>query len=281
MKRRSPILLVAGVVVALAALGVWLFGDVNQPAQASGPVIVGFDMNTGDNSCPNNGTDDCTLGTIEPCVMTGAEGSVEFDVYLQNLPVLQHLTGGSYHIGETHDITLGSISAIKHDDPYVNLWAQLNSVINDTSDPLGTFVPSFDARVKDTVYEEYNPPFTQGTLGRYTLNLAGVPIGYYSLTLDSVEIRTWGIPPDLCSIYGCDIRDGFDDYGLIAVGMPCPAPAVGGTTELVAGGSDSAASPPTAASGRSMPVAALAGVAAAALLALTAGAWYARRRWGR
>jgi len=278
MKRRSPILLVAGVVVALAALGVWLFfGDVNQPAQAQKLVIVGVDMDTADNSCPNNGTD-CTLGVIEPCVMTGDYGSVEFDVYLQNLPWLQHLTGGSYHIGELHDITLGSISAIKHDDPYVNLWAQLTSSINDTSDPVGTFVPSFDARVKDTVYEEYNPPFTQGTLGRYTLNLAGVPIGYYSLTLDSVTIKTWGDTLDLCSIYGCDIRDGFDDYGLIAVGMPCPAPAAGGTTELVAGGSDSAASPPAAASGRSMPVAALAEVIAAALAVLSGG-WYARRRW--
>ena len=57
------------------------------------------------------------------------------------------------------------------------------------------------------------------------------------------------------------------------------APAVGGTVELLAGGSGSAAGSADA-SGPPVPYGALAGAAAAAL-ALAAGGWYGRRRWLR
>jgi len=60
--------------------------------------------------------------------------------------------------------------------------------------------------------------------------------------------------------------------------VPPPPKAVGGTVELAAGASDSSLRPAHG-SGPSAPYGALAGGAAAAVLALTAGAWYARRRW--
>ena len=66
-----------------------------------------------------------------------------------------------------------------------------------------------------------------------------------------------------------------------ATPTPTPGPAVGGIVEIQVNGSgsavDSAADSPA---GSSAPNhVALAGLAAAALVALGAGAWYARRRW--
>jgi len=223
--------------VALAALGVWLFGDVNQPTQAGGPITVGFDMDPSSapaNSCPNDGTN-CALGSIESCVqLPSGGGPVEFDVYLEGLPANESLAGGSYHIGEMHNMPLGSISAITHAVGLVNLWAQPGSSMMDLSDPLGTGVPSFDASVADTGAAEHNPPFTHGTLGRYTLSAAGLPDGIYGLTLDSVIMINHGTA-DLCSIYGCDVRDALGGYGLIAVGVECPKPADLKKVSLAAG----------------------------------------------
>jgi len=59
-----------------------------------------------------------------------------------------------------------------------------------------------------------------------------------------------------------------------------PYPPVGGIAELPVGGADSPTRPADG-SASSAPYPALAGGAAAALAAITAGAWYARRRWLR
>jgi len=61
--------------------------------------------------------------------------------------------------------------------------------------------------------------------------------------------------------------------------FPCPCGPVGGITELLVGASDAPASPAEASGSSPPPYAAIAGSIAAAALALTAGAWYARRRW--
>lgn len=55
---------------------------------------------------------------------------------------------------------------------------------------------------------------------------------------------------------------------------------VGGTTELLVGRSDAAASPADG-SGPAVPYAAVAGGAAVAAIAIAAGGWYARGRWRR
>ena len=63
------------------------------------------------------------------------------------------------------------------------------------------------------------------------------------------------------------------------IGDACEAPVpVGGLVEIAVSGSDSPASAAERAGSSSPPYASIAGAAAAALLAITAGAWYARRR---
>jgi len=86
--------------------------------------------------------------------------------------------------------------------------------------------------------------------------------------------------------------DGSGDYAtkvcchveatLTPTPTPTLPPAVGGIVELQASGSGSAVDSAGSSGGPSAPNhIALAGLAAAALAALTAGGWYARRRWGR
>jgi hypothetical protein len=113
----------------------------------------------------------------------------------------------------------------------------------------------------------------EGVLAR--VSLEAVANGLSELNLNDIklaDINTQPIgdeddPPD-------QIFDGPVNHGQIAVAQPCstptPAPPVGGMAELP----DAPAS-----SGRNHI--ALAGLTAAALLALTAGAWYAGRRWLR
>jgi hypothetical protein len=81
--------------------------------------------------------------------------------------------------------------------------------------------------------------------------------------------------------------DGYDNlmFEPVAPITPTPTPtppsAVGGIVELAVGQPDSPASPPEGSRSSAPPYAALTGGLAAAALALTAGPWYARRRWVR
>jgi hypothetical protein len=71
---------------------------------------------------------------------------------------------------------------------------------------------------------------------------------------------------------------GTDDDILYSTEVWPPPPAVGGIVELQVDGSDSPASPADGPGAAGLPYAAIAGGAAAALVALGAGGWYARRR---
>jgi hypothetical protein len=227
----GAIALTVALVTVLAVMALAL-GHSSQTAQANPAIDVGFDMdpfNAPANSCPNNGDGitDCTLGTIQSCVaVPSGGGSVQFDVYMDGLPNGDSLLGPAYHIGEKHDVDLGPISAFIHTNGAVNLQAQPGSSIVDLSDAVGTHVPSYDANIGDFGAAEFNPPFTKGTLGRYTLNTAGLADGVYGLTLDGVSLGR-DVPPggDLCYTYGCNVIDAYDGYGLIAVGVPCPVGA--------------------------------------------------------
>ena len=230
MKKLLAVTALAAAVASLAMVTLWLFDHSGRTTQAQGPVVVGFDMDpfaAPANSCPNNGQN-CTLGSIESCAqLPSGGGTVEFDVYLERFPLDENLEGGSYRIGERDDVPVGPVTAYTHTNPLVNLWAQPGSNMVDLSDPLNTLVPSFDAIVAEFGAVEYNPPFTHGTLGRYTIDTTGKPDDIYGLTLDSVILGR-DVPPDgdLCDVYpGCDIKDAFDGFGLIAIGVPCPQPA--------------------------------------------------------
>jgi len=216
--------------VLLAVLGMALFGHSDQAAQAQGPVEVGYDMNPAAapaNSCPNDGTA-CTLGSIDACAPVASGGGVvEFDVYVKDIPSTpsESILGWQVHMGEKHGTLVGPITAYDIQTPTIAMPNQPGSSPMDFSDPTGTNVPSYDAVYADMGAAEYNPPFAEGTLGRYSIDTTGLPDGIYALTLDGV-IMGRDVPPggDLCVSYGCNIIDGFDGFGLIAVGDPCPVP---------------------------------------------------------
>jgi hypothetical protein len=66
-----------------------------------------------------------------------------------------------------------------------------------------------------------------------------------------------------------------------ATPTPTCTPVVGGTVEMQVDVADSPASLADSSGAAELPYAAIAGAAAAALVALGAGGWYARRRWAR
>lgn len=73
--------------------------------------------------------------------------------------------------------------------------------------------------------------------------------------------------------------DGVDDYATKVCCYAGPLIPVGGAVELLVDGSESSLRPAEGSGSSAPPYAAMAGGIAAALAALGAGAWYARRRW--
>lgn len=263
MKRMAIVVLFLTALVASVFL-VARLGASGGTSQAQGPVIVGFDMDTTGNSCPFDGTN-CTLGNIDRSVdVPSGGGVIEFDVFLEDLPGSESILGWGAQIGGWPGTLTGQVCEVGT----VNLPAQPGS--NMLVPPCGELVPDstppHSAAVSDLGAAEFNPPYTHGTLGRYTLDTTGVADGVYGLTLSNVLAGNDGAN-DLCLLYGCQIRDANSRpvYGMIRVGQP-----VGGIAELAD------------ASGSSAPnYIALAGLAAVAVVVLTAGAWYVRRRWVR
>lgn len=254
----------AGLIAGVIVLGMWLMGGSERAAQANAAlVIVGFDMDPTSapaNSCPGDGETDCTLGTIEACVQVATGGGyVEFDVFLDDLPDTdpdENIRGFGFTIGEKTSTLLGPIVACIHESDLVNLGIQEpGSSPLDFSDPpcVGggtTDVPGFLVSWGDMGDEECNPPFTQGTLGRYTLNTTGVADGVYGLTFVGDMILGNDFSEDLCTLYGCDIWDadyfgaaGY--YGLIAIGQACPSYADVEIVSQEVQGSDCDSDPPT------------------------------------
>lgn len=238
--------LAGAALVTIAALALVAWKDSDKSAQAGGSVTVGFDMNTAGNTCPGNGTTDCTLGTIDTCVQVPSGGGVvTIDVFLDGLPQVagQPAKGGitsfQYHIGEKNDLPVGTVSAITHATKSVNLLVQGAAVnLQDYSDPAGlTTIPSWDAVVGDLGDVEYNPPFTKGVLSRLEIDTTGRPDGVYGLTIDPPGTQ-FGLfvgdvngddycSPDSPNYVGCDILDANSSpqpYGVIAVGVPCGSP---------------------------------------------------------
>jgi hypothetical protein len=274
--------LTVGLIVgALSLLG----GGAGQAqAQAQTPIIVGFDMSTRGNGCLGGG---CVLGPIDHCVHvpTGG-GSITFDVFLDNLPNMdgQPYEGGItsfiYYVGEEQGRVVGTVTGYTHTDSAVNLmFARPFNVPQDHSDVVGTAVPLWKALVVDLGDTEFNPPYTRGVLSRLTVDTTGTSDGLYGLTIEPEWENYISVGDAAADNYcnpddggdgpdpfqaGCDILDAHDGYGLIAIGAAC---AAGGIAEL-----------PEVSGSSHPPYAAFAVGLAGTLLALSAGAWYARRR---
>ena len=197
------------------------------------------DNNTDDDACDSTETArkindgcpqvDCRAETSTQCANDTDDDParcLDFDVFLDDLPDAESVLGFGYSIGEKTSTLLGPITACIHQDELVNLTEQPGSATMDMSDACnGTVtVPTFGANIADMGAAEFNPPFTQGTLGRYTLDLTGVGIGLYGLTLSNVLLGN-DMANNLCVLYGCDLWDANHTplpYGLIAVGQACP-----------------------------------------------------------
>jgi hypothetical protein len=243
-------LLGAGLVAGAIVLGMWLTGGSEQAAHANPDgVIVGFDMNPTGNSCPDDCIDaggvghctlgtDCSLGNIDTCVEVATGGGpVTFDVFLEGIPTDDSVLGFSYDLTFPAGAVLQDPDGggpLPYADPAVNLIAQPGSSLLDLSDTLPDNASPYLAAPGDLGWAEYNPPFTHGTLARYTLDTTGLANGQYGLTLEDLLVANdWS--DDLCVLYGCTVWDAnfLPAYGLIAVGVSCPPPPVSTDLEKV------------------------------------------------
>jgi hypothetical protein len=213
------ILLAAATLAAVLAAIADIWDEEGKPVQGATFTVVGLDMNTTGNSCPNNCTpcldvapadtkcdsdgtpahctagDDCSLGTIDRCVEVHAASEDEFlvDVFVEGLPSGDSILGAGYDINFPD--TVVKTIAQTHTDPLVNLLDQPGSSLMDVGDGVPDTVSPHKVTVADMGYAEYNPPFSHGVLGRYTFKvLPGAPAGFYALTLSKVGLGR-DVPP--------------------------------------------------------------------------------------
>ena len=199
----------AVMLLAVSAAGLTIGWGRNGPAQASPALVVGFDMNPAGNSCPGDGVNDCTLGTIDPCIQVADGASFDIDVFVQGLPLDDSILGGEYPINWGPPDFL-DVNTQTHASTTVNLLAQRG----EPSDALSEEVPDAASphlvSILDFGAAEYNPPFTRGVLGRYTVTVAaGTAAGTYGLTL--------GMDNDSDTRVDEDPANGLDDDGDTAV----------------------------------------------------------------
>jgi len=256
MRTTGLIILVAATLAAILAATANIWDEEGKPVQGATFTIVGVDMDTTGNSCPNEcratggnpvyctDSDDCSLGAIDHCVEVHAASEDEFDVdiFLENLPSGESILGFDYKINFPD--TAVKIIAQTHDNGTVNLPAQPGSSLIDFSDAVPDAVSPHNVTLADvTGYAEYNPPFSHGVLGRYTFKvLPTAPAGVYALTLSNVIIGR-DVPPsgqtfDAGGHYANELDEDGDtvpdddqvwdgnsapQYGIIAVDVPCGA----------------------------------------------------------
>ena len=238
--------------VAVLALGILAWGNGAETAAGQEPMVVGFDMNTTGNECPANGTD-CAVGPIDACVSLGPGDSLQFDVFLQGLPVAEDFAGSDFSIQWGPPDWLDITEKI-HTSASVNLLVQISGSAPVDLSPQELPVASspYTASIVDFALpvgrnDERNPPYTQGVLGRYTGQVAAdTTPGLYALTFDLNFLSIYNsTPQNLCEIYDCVVWDGnhAPQYGLVAVGQDCPAGPT--TPEPGAQGSPAATQAPT------------------------------------
>jgi hypothetical protein len=179
---------------------------------------VGYDMLPSGNSA-------ATLGNIDPCVEVSAGSQFEVDVFLDGLPTGESVAGFGYDIvfadtaleviGQNADLFLIS----QPGSSLVNLGEAVpGNALPDNASPHTIAIA--DLGPEET--SEYNPPYTQGVLARYTFRvLPTAAAGVYPLTLTTVVIARSAPPGGELTVD--EIRDAnfTPQHGLIAVGRSC------------------------------------------------------------
>ncbi len=185
-------------------------------ATGTTPVVVGYDMDP-------TGNDATTLGNIDRCVEVSAGQQFQVDVFLNGLPSGDSVAGVGYTIGFPD-----SVAEIVAQDPQFLLAAVPGSNVQDLGDAApGTTNPHVVSIVDfGSGTGETNPPYAQGVLGRYTMQiLTTTSPGVYALTLDDVVVGQdippgGGIPVD--QIWDAKFAP---QYGVIAVDVSCDVAA--------------------------------------------------------
>ena len=270
--------LAAAPIAALTLLASAPFG--NGSAQAQGPIVLAIDMDpysTPANTCPGDGVNDCTVGSIDRCISVPATEGATFQIDALVMGLSNGHTGSRWDLAFP-DAASGAkltVTTKVEGETAINLVAQSSE-----SQPffLGDIVPDgvspHAAAVSDFVSNETTPPWTQGVLSRMTFQVGSdATAGLYGLFFvpGAYEVYDQN-QAGYSATTGITILDNNSTpkYGILALGAPCPADGIpaGGVAELpeVSGSSDPACT-------------ALAVGLAAAALALTAGAWHAGRRF--
>jgi len=175
-----------------------------------------------------SGNSAASLGSIDRCVSVSAASEQEFqvDVFLDQLP-RDSTSGFSYSIVFPDDVV--TLSAQEHS---MLMAAEPGTQIVDISDDVPAAASPHLVAVADMGTGEYNPPYTQGVLGRYTFKvLPTAAAATYSLTLiDTAVGRDTVINPKYLDyplggfVPIAAVWDGafVPPYGIIAVDVPCP-----------------------------------------------------------
>jgi hypothetical protein len=220
----TKLLLIAGMPIGLtsAIVGVVLWAHGGQTALAADPdgVIVGIDMDPTGNTATS-------LATIDRCREVSAGDVIDIDVWVDDLENDSILTSG-YDLGgwpaSGTDGTAPQITARNH---LLFLNATVGSFIQDMSEALPDGDDPHTVNMADFGAAETNPPYTQGVIGRYTLDTTGAVAAVYELTLTSV-VLTRDVPPGgsltIQVIWDSTYCDAEGCYGLLAVDAPCPGP---------------------------------------------------------
>ena len=214
------------VLISLLSLGAFSRSD---SAQASGTLVVGFDMDpqsTPANTCPNDGVTDCTVGSVERCVFVPITPGTTFEVDVFVTGLTNGFLAWNANIDFPDTATPAKLTLSSHVaevNPSVNLIAQSAgsaplSFSERAPDPPGSTEPGspHHAAVAEMGTGEDTPPFTQGVLARYEFTVgAGATSGLYALTLHPEFVA---MLDKNGTLYTIDLIGS----GLLALGLDCP-----------------------------------------------------------
>jgi hypothetical protein len=258
------------------ALALFMFGGDSPFAEASGgtgldPNIVGIDVDPSGNTATS-------LGTIDRCIEVGGiESTFEIDVFLDDVP----FASGSYHnLGEYGYRMLyenGKLRVNTTDHSFL-MATQGGFGVTDMGDcsAFGSSCPDADGSLYTSVTGlggevGAEPPGSLGATDRYVMEVVGGEGTLTFLTLSDLIYSGYepGVTPWVSEIDQVWDASFWPQYGIVAIApATCPVlEPVGGIAEL-----------PDVSHSAGWSYVALAGLAAAALIALGAGGWYARRR---
>jgi hypothetical protein len=253
--------IVAGTLTVLLAMALGLLGlpamEGQESAQAQGTVNFDIDPEITGNSAN-------TLGTVEDCYAVTCpsaecdwDGSSSFDGVSDY--VIDVVVSGDTQAPENYYASLKYAETNVHiADPDTDTLIKMPEAID-----LSEELPDSDGTYTAGAMHLFVP----GVAGDGTICRVGLDIGASGVVLFSLEAAP-------LTAYMSAASDPYShpltlDVGRLAINDACPA-AVGGIAAL-----------PDVSDSTGRNYVAMAGLAAAAVVAFTAGGWYARRRWVR